>query len=123
MDGDARGGAALSVKSVTGLPIKFIGTGRNPMLSNYSTLIVWLTDFSMGDMLTLLRRLKRCSMKSRLKRWRKDTFLFLQSGRLPGAITAGKEDGPDQSVDGHGSRAFFIKNKMPQGWTKVSLKK
>jgi signal recognition particle subunit SRP54 len=28
LDGDARGGAALSVKAVTGVPIKFIGTGE-----------------------------------------------------------------------------------------------
>ena len=28
MDGDARGGAALSITSVTGVPIKFIGTGE-----------------------------------------------------------------------------------------------
>ncbi|HET6820558.1 MAG TPA: signal recognition particle receptor subunit alpha, partial [Candidatus Limnocylindria bacterium] len=28
MDGDARGGAALSIRSVTGLPISFIGTGE-----------------------------------------------------------------------------------------------
>ncbi len=28
MDGDARGGAALSIKGVTGVPIKFIGTGE-----------------------------------------------------------------------------------------------
>ena len=28
MDGDARGGAALSIKSVTGKPIRFIGTGE-----------------------------------------------------------------------------------------------
>ncbi len=28
LDGDARGGAALSVRSVTGLPIKFVGTGE-----------------------------------------------------------------------------------------------
>ena len=28
LDGDARGGAALSVKSVTGVPIKFMGTGE-----------------------------------------------------------------------------------------------
>ncbi len=28
LDGDARGGAALSIKSVTGVPIKFIGTGE-----------------------------------------------------------------------------------------------
>ena len=28
LDGDARGGAALSIKSVTGVPIKFVGTGE-----------------------------------------------------------------------------------------------
>lgn len=30
MDGDARGGAALSMRSVTGVPIKFIGVGEKP---------------------------------------------------------------------------------------------
>lgn len=30
MDGDARGGAALSLRASTGLPIKFIGTGEKP---------------------------------------------------------------------------------------------
>ena len=30
MDGDARGGAALSIRHVTGLPIKFAGTGEKP---------------------------------------------------------------------------------------------
>ncbi|HEX4825696.1 MAG TPA: signal recognition particle protein [Candidatus Polarisedimenticolaceae bacterium] len=30
MDGDARGGAALSIRHVTGLPIKFVGTGERP---------------------------------------------------------------------------------------------
>lgn len=30
LDGDARGGAALSMKSITGLPIKFVGTGEKP---------------------------------------------------------------------------------------------
>ena len=30
MDGDARGGAALSIRHVTGVPIKFIGTGERP---------------------------------------------------------------------------------------------
>jgi len=29
MDGDARGGAVLSIKSVTQKPIKFIGVGEN----------------------------------------------------------------------------------------------
>ena len=30
MDGDARGGAALSIRQVTGAPIKFLGTGEKP---------------------------------------------------------------------------------------------
>lgn len=30
LDGDARGGAALSMKSVTGVPIRFMGTGEKP---------------------------------------------------------------------------------------------
>jgi signal recognition particle subunit SRP54 len=30
MDGDARGGAALSIRAVTGVPVKFIGTGEKP---------------------------------------------------------------------------------------------
>ena len=30
MDGDARGGAALSVRGVTGVPIKFVGVGERP---------------------------------------------------------------------------------------------
>ena len=29
MDGDSRGGAAISIRSVTGVPIKFLGTGEN----------------------------------------------------------------------------------------------
>jgi signal recognition particle subunit SRP54 len=30
MDGDARGGAALSIRQVTGVPVKFIGIGEKP---------------------------------------------------------------------------------------------
>ena len=37
MDGDSRGGAALSVRHVTGKPIKFIGIGEKSQDSNPST--------------------------------------------------------------------------------------
>ncbi|MGL4594374.1 MAG: signal recognition particle protein [Thermoguttaceae bacterium] len=57
MDGDARGGAALSVKQITGVPIKFIGTGE---------LIDALEEFhpdrmagrilGMGDMLSFIEQ-------------------------------------------------------------------
>ena len=36
IDGDARGGAALSIASVTGLGVKFLGPARRPMRSRSS---------------------------------------------------------------------------------------
>lgn len=44
-DGDARGGAALSVRHITGKPVKFIGMGRRSMRSSPSTPIVWRRAF------------------------------------------------------------------------------
>lgn len=43
MDGDARGGGALSIKQVTGKPIKFISMGEKPIRSRSSILIAWLS--------------------------------------------------------------------------------
>ena len=45
LDGDARGGAALSVKAVTGCPIKYVGMGENLMPWNLSILTGWLPEF------------------------------------------------------------------------------
>ena len=55
MDGDSRGGAALSAKSVTGKPIKFMGTGEK-----YDALEPFHPDriasriLGMGDMMSLI---------------------------------------------------------------------
>lgn len=57
LDGDTRGGAALSVKSVTGKPIKFIGTGEK-----MNDIEVFHPDrmatriLGMGDVLTLIEK-------------------------------------------------------------------
>jgi signal recognition particle subunit SRP54 len=57
MEGDARGGAALSIKSVTGKPIKFVGMGEK-----LSDLEVFHPDrvasriLGMGDVLTLIEK-------------------------------------------------------------------
>lgn len=57
MDGDARGGAALSIKSITGKPLKFVGTGERP-----SEFEVFYPDriasriLGMGDVLTLIEK-------------------------------------------------------------------
>jgi signal recognition particle subunit SRP54 len=57
MDGDARGGAALSIKSITGKPLKFVGMGER-----LSELEVFHPDriasriLGMGDVLTLIEK-------------------------------------------------------------------
>ena len=57
MDGDARGGAALSITSVTGVPIKFIGTGeRTDALELFHPDRLASRILGMGDMLTLIEK-------------------------------------------------------------------
>ena len=70
IDGDARGGAALSISAVTGLPVKFMGTGEKT-----DALEVFHPDrlagriLGMGDILTLVERAQ-------------ETFDQKQAGRL-----------------------------------------
>jgi signal recognition particle subunit SRP54 len=57
MDGDARGGAAISIRSVTGVPIKFIGTGEKlEALEVYNPERLSSRILGMGDMLGLIER-------------------------------------------------------------------
>ena len=57
LDGDARGGAALSITSVTGVPIKFIGTGeRVEALEQFHPERLASRVLGMGDMLTLIEK-------------------------------------------------------------------
>jgi signal recognition particle subunit SRP54 len=60
MDGDARGGAALSIRKVTGAPVKFVGVGEK-----YDALEPFLPDrvvsriLGMGDVLGLIERAEK----------------------------------------------------------------
>jgi len=57
MDGDARGGAALSIRSVTGLPISYIGTGeRTDGLEPFHPDRLAQRILGMGDILSLVER-------------------------------------------------------------------
>ncbi len=57
MDGDARGGAALSVKAVTGCPIKFVGTGEKlEALEPFYPDRMASRILDMGDMLSLIEQ-------------------------------------------------------------------
>jgi signal recognition particle subunit SRP54 len=57
MDGDARGGGALSVTTVTGVPVKFMGTGeRMDALEQFHPDRLASRILGMGDMLTLIEK-------------------------------------------------------------------
>ena len=59
IDGDARGGAALSIRAVTGIPIKFTGTGEKPdALEPFHPDRLASRILGMGDILTLVERAK-----------------------------------------------------------------
>lgn len=59
LDGDTRGGAALSVKSVTGKPIKFIGTGEKlDDLEEFHPDRMASRILGMGDVLSLIERVE-----------------------------------------------------------------
>jgi signal recognition particle subunit SRP54 len=57
MDGDSRGGAAISIRSVTGIPIKFIGTGeRLDALEFFQPERMASRILGMGDVLGLIEK-------------------------------------------------------------------
>ncbi len=74
MDGDARGGAALSVRAVTGVPIKFLSTGEKV---DGNTLEVFHPDrlasriLGMGDVLSLIERAEQLYDAEQAKKMQK----------------------------------------------------
>lgn len=57
VDGDARGGAAISIRSVTGVPIKFLGVGEKPdALEPFHPDRLASRILGMGDVLSLIER-------------------------------------------------------------------
>lgn len=89
MDGDTRGGAALSVKEVTGQPIKFITTGEKlDALENFHPDRIASRILGMGDVLTLVEKAQEVVSEAEAKKLeeklRKSTFTledFLQQMR------------------------------------------
>jgi len=57
MDGDARGGAAISIRAVTGVPIKFLGTGeKSDALEPFQPERLASRILGMGDVLGLIEK-------------------------------------------------------------------
>jgi signal recognition particle subunit SRP54 len=79
MEGDARGGAALSIKSVTGKPIKFIGIGEAlDALEVFHPDRIASRILGMGDVLTLIEKAEAVVDKKKAdklaKKLRQSTF-------------------------------------------------
>ena len=68
MDGDARGGAALSITRVTGVPIKYMGVGERPDgLEAFHPDRLASRILAMGDVLTLIERAQEAVDEKRAK--------------------------------------------------------
>ena len=128
MDGDARGGAALSIRSVTGVPIKFIATGEQiEPLEVFHPDRIASRILGMGDVVTLVERAEETIDQERAieleEKIRKASFGlddFLEQlnqvkkmgplsqvfGMLPGMSSMTKNADVQAALDGDGLRHF-----------------
>ena len=79
MDGDARGGAALSIKTVTGQPVKFVGVGEKAdALEPFHPDRLVSRILGMGDVLSLIEKAQEAIDQEQAveleKKLREDTF-------------------------------------------------
>jgi signal recognition particle subunit SRP54 len=81
LDGDARGGAVLSVRAVTGVPVKFIGVGEKPeALEPFHPDRMASRILGMGDVLSLIERAEEVLSKEQAeataRKWQTAGFSF-----------------------------------------------
>ena len=102
LDGDARGGAALSVKAVTGVPIKFVGTGEHlDALEEFHPDRMAGRILGHGDILTLVEQAQQKfdqeEMLKQQARLQKGEFTLDDFRKMLGQVT---KLGPMQKVLG-----------------------
>jgi signal recognition particle subunit SRP54 len=84
LDGDARGGAALSIKSITGIPIKFVGTGeKTDDFDAFYPDRLASRILGMGDVVSLVEKARSRSTRGGRADGREDAQGRLQPGGLP----------------------------------------
>lgn len=146
LDGDARGGAALSVKAVTGVPIKFIGLGEKlEPLEPFHPDRMASRILGMGDVLSLVEKAQATfdmeEAKKMEKKLRKDEFTlddFLSQmqqvkklgsldnilGLIPGMGGLKKQlAGQDIDLDGREMRQIeaIIKSMTPKERANINI--
>ncbi len=76
MDGDARGGAALSIRQVTGQPIKFIGMGEKPdAFEPFHPDRIVSRILGMGDIMTLIEKAEETIDKKKSEEFAKKALM------------------------------------------------
>ena len=120
MDGDARGGAALSIKAVTGKPVKFVGVGEKLKdLEPFHPDRMSSRILGMGDVLTLIEKAqnmvdekKAVELEKKLKK--KSVF----PGRFPGPDGSdsknGIHQGSSQMIPGVANNKQFKKLEVDE---------
>lgn len=100
VDGDARGGAALSVRHITGKPIKFMGTGeKNTELSVFHPDRIASRILGMGDVLSLIEEVEQKTDKDKAEKLAKK----LKRGKGFNLIDFREQLGQMQNMGGMGS--------------------
>ncbi|MFQ5826753.1 MAG: signal recognition particle protein [Dehalococcoidia bacterium] len=125
MDGDARGGAALSIRSVSGLPIKFMGTGeRVDAFEPFHPDRLASRILGMGDVLTLIERAEQTfdeqralELEKKLRAARFDLEDFLEQ------LSQLKKMGPLGQIAEMIPGVSGLMRGLPQGIEEKQLKK
>src|ERR671917_358066 len=113
MDGDARGGAALSIKQVTGQPVKFVGVGEKyDALEPFYPERIAQRILGMGDVLSLIEEVQskvdQSEAEEQLKRIQKNEFTLddfrkqLRQVKRLGSFSKIMKMLPDQLLGGIG---------------------
>jgi signal recognition particle subunit SRP54 len=114
MDGDARGGAAISIRSVTGVPIKFLGTGEAlDALEVYDPGRLSSRILGMGDMIGLIEGPNRPWIKRQPQTSREDDGGRVYTGRFrrsaaPGAAYGSNRTAHGYAAGGHGPNGSLV---------------
>ncbi len=123
LDGDARGGAALSVTRVTGVPIKFVGMGeRSDALEQFHPDRMVSRILAMGDVLTLIEKAQEAVDENQAKelerKFRQATFDLgdflqqIQSVKKMGSLSQIMEMIPGMNQLGKRMPADFDDNQV-----------
>ena len=103
LDGDARGGAALSIGKVTGAPVKFVGLGEKyDALEGFYPERIVSRVMGMGDMMSLIERAEQTvDHKSRGGAGTQAAARRVHAGGFSRSAEADSEDGTAGAVGGH----------------------